>query len=241
MQKRWDIKTNLRISLIVKSLCVLMCLMIIISKNVISENTSHLLSLTGLSQDGIPTGCESVSTVAALQYQGIDISIDEFIKTYLPCEGFYRQNGVLYGPDPHQAFAGNPYKSASLGCYPNVILKALHKMKAADYPGMNALQFEDVSGNELETLATQYIAQQIPVILWVTMNMKEPYKGMQYYLEDGTLYTWTAQEHCTVLCGYDENYYYIMDPLADGEIVAYAKELVETRYEELGKYAVVLY
>lgn len=198
------------------------------------------IQINGLSQTEIPTGCESVSTVAVLQHYGVEISIDEFIKTYLPCDTFYRKNGLLYGPDPHEFFVGDPYSKSSLGCYPDVMMKALNKMKNKDYPGMNELSFKKVTGSSLDTLIKEYVARQIPVILWVTIDMKESYDGMQYYLEDDTLYTWKAREHCTVLCGYDEESYYIMDPLVDGEIVAYPKELVEKRYIEMGKNAIVI-
>ena len=42
------------------------------------------------------------------------------------------------------------------------------------------------------------------------------------------------------MCGYDEENYYIMDPLADGEIVGYPRELVEMRYKEMKQSAVVI-
>lgn len=106
---------------------------------------------------------------------------------------------------------------------------------------MENLSFRNVSGADLKTLATLYIDEAHPVLLWVTIGMKESFKGMQYYLEDGTRYTWTAQEHCVVLCGYDEMNYYLMDPLANGEIVNYPKELVEQRYNEMNKNAVVVF
>lgn len=203
--------------------------------------TSFIIPLHGLSQNEVPTGCEAVSTVTVLQHLGIKITIDEFIESFLPCQGFYRMNGALYGPDPNEFFAGNPYEKNSLGCYPNVILKALREMKNSAYPGMENLNFRNVSGTDLETLITQYIKNQQPVILWVTIDMKESYKGMKYYLEDNNLYTWTAQEHCVVLCGFDETTYHFMDPLANGKIVNYPKELVEKRYNEIGKNAVVVF
>ena len=205
-----------------------------------SQNISHTISMEGLSQDGIPTGCESVSTVAVLNHAGIDINIDEFISTYLPCQGFHRQNGELYGPDPQEYFVGNPYDQYSLGCYPKVILKALNKMKNADYPGMDRLHIQNLTGVDLETLLSHYISKDIPVIFWITIGMKEPYDGMQYYLEDGSLYTWKAQEHCAVLCGYDEDSIYIMDPLSGGKSIAHPKELVEKRYEEMGKCGIAI-
>ena len=105
---------------------------------------------------------------------------------------------------------------------------------------MEHFDFKDISGNDLQTLTTKYIQNDIPMLLWVTIDMKPSHKGMQYYLETGTLYTWTAQEHCVVLCGYDEEHYYLMDPLKDGEIVSYSKELVEMRYNEMGMHGIII-
>ncbi len=35
-------------------------------------------------RDKYPTGCESVTAVMALQYAGVDITVEEFIDNYLP-------------------------------------------------------------------------------------------------------------------------------------------------------------
>lgn len=198
------------------------------------------IKMTGLSQESIPTGCESVSTVMVLNYLGVEIEPETFIDNYLPCGAFYRQGETVYGPDPHQVFAGNPYEKNSLGCFPQVIIKALENMQGCHYPSMDSIVVQDVSGARLEKLASKYIANDIPVLLWVTMGMEPSYEGMKYYLADGSLYTWRAGEHCMVLCGYDETTYYLMDPLTDGRKVGFPKEIVEARYEEMGKYAVVM-
>ena len=205
------------------------------------KKESMFIEMKGLSQDGIPTGCESVSTVMVLNYWGVDITPETFIDNYLPCQSFYRVDGALYGPDPEEAFAGNPYTTNSLGCYPKVILKALGNMKNCRVPGMDSLKFADISDMELTQIIDNYIVNNIPVLLWCTMGMNPVRDGMQYHLDDGSLYTWRAGEHCMVLCGYDKENYYLMDPLAGGEKVGYPKEIVEERYKEMGRYAVVVW
>ena len=230
-----------------------MILLLIISKDAPrtplptdTENTtddtpsSNQIAMIELSQEGIPTGCESVSTVAVLQYFDVDISCDTFINQFLPQKGFYKMDGKIYGANPHEYFAGDPYKTASLGCYPKVIMTALEATKNSDYPKTDCLHFQNTTGSDLDTLIKKYIDRQIPVILWVTIDMKQPYEGMKYFLEDGTTYTWTAQEHCTVLCGYDQDSYFLMDPLKEGNITAYPKSLVEKRYNEMGKYSLAI-
>ena len=202
--------------------------------------SENIIEMTGISQAGIPTGCESVSTVMVLQHMGIDITPEIFIENYLPRQKFYRVGDTIYGPDPQEFFAGNPYEKASLGCFPPVIIKALDNMARCGYSGMEDVMYTDITGMDLSEIAAKYIAKDIPVLVWVTMGMKESYEGMRYYLEDGSLYTWRANEHCMVLCGYDESTYYLMDPLADGEMVAYEKRLVEARYKEMGRCALVV-
>lgn len=199
------------------------------------------IPVKGMSQEGIPTGCESVSTVAVLQYFGIAITLEEFIETYLPCERFWKESGIVYGANPHESFAGNPYEKSSLGCFSEVIVKALENMKQQKFAGMKHLQIHNVTGKTLDYLEKNFLSSQVPVIVWVTMGMGPSREGMKYFLKDGSQYTWRAQEHCMVLCGYDEEYYYLMDPLAGGKIVKYDKQLVEQRYEEMGREAVLVY
>lgn len=244
--KKAGIKRMLRIILILEILCLLELLAVMTNNSVVDglfgnlSKRENIIEMCGISQSGIPTGCESVSTVMVLQHLGIEITPQMFIDNYLPRQKFYRVGDTLFGPDPQDFFAGNPYEKNSLGCFPPVIIKALDNMKRCGYSGMEDLVYADISGIELSQIVSDYIAQDIPVLVWVTMEMKESYEGMQYYLEDGSLYTWRAMEHCMVLCGYDEEFYYLMDPLADGERVAYEKWLVEARYEEVGRGAIVL-
>lgn len=199
----------------------------------------HLISVKGLSQEKIPTGCESVAAVTALCYWNVNITAEKFINSYLPKEDFYRKNGGIYGPDPHRAFAGDPY-SSGLGCFSEVIVTALSKMKNQNMQGMQGLTIKNVSGTECGELE-KYIAKDIPVVFWATINMRAPSDGMKYKLSDNSTYTWKAGEHCLLLIGYDRENYFFCDPLQGGAVVSYGKTLVKTRYEQMGKQAVVMY
>ena len=257
MRKRKNKKLRRKIELLVKMCLLVIGVLILIPHNMnkkasqpvspISENSSSstapiqkIITVPEISQEGIPTGCESASTAALLQYWNVDMDANTFIEEYLPCQDFYYKNGVLYGANPHEAFAGNPYSRSSLGCYPEVIMTALHSMQDDSFAGTTSLAFQNISNMDLQTLCNSYVKNDIPVLLWITIDLKEPVPGMQYHLEDGSLYTWMKHEHCVVLCGYDEDSYYYMDPLSDGNIVMQDKELVELRYEQLGRYALAI-
>lgn len=98
---------------------------------------------------------------------------------------------------------------------------------------------KNTTGTDLETLAKTYLANNVPVIVWTTINMLDVVDEFSWYLSDGTLYNWPGNEHCMLLVGMDAESYYFNDPYR-GTCVSYAKELAEKRYEQLGKQSIVV-
>lgn len=194
----------------------------------------QLLEVDYLGQGGYPTGCESVTAVMALRYAGYDISVEEFIDCYLPQGDFWVEGEQAYGDDPYQCFVGDPYSSSGFGCFAPALATAL-----AGVAGEDAVA--DLTGTSLNSLCRKYIDQGTPVILWATMDMREPTAGRSWILADsGETFTWTAGEHCLLLVGYDQNSYYFNDPYEDKGLTAYDRQLVETRYQQMGSQALAL-
>ena len=69
--------------------------------------------------------------------------------------------------------------------------------------------------------------------------MEEPVYQVSWELSDGTTFTWPGHEHCMLLIGYDEDFYYFNDPIS-GACLSFKKELSEKRFEEIGSRAVVI-
>lgn len=203
--------------------------------------SKHMTKIKGISQDGTPTGCEAVSAVTVLNYLGVKISPEKFIDTFLEKEPFYYVGDKLYGANPEESFAGDPYDSYSLGCFPPVIAEGIIRMKECGYNGSENIETKEITGTSLEDICKEYVNKNIPVLVWITIDMGEPKKGTSYFFDDGTEYTWISGEHCMVLCGYDEDNYYFKDPLSDGRTVKYEKELVAQRYEEMGSRALAIF
>ena len=181
-----------------------------------------------------PTGCESVSAVMALNFLGEEISVDEFIDNFLEKDNtFYTVNGTLYGPDPNEVYVGNPREINSLGCMSPVIEKALIK-----YLG-NSERVKRYKGASLESLCAKYIDNGVPVILWATIAMIPSYAGLTWETKSNGTFSWPKNEHCMLMVGYDDLYYYMNDPYR-GKVVAYPKQKTEIRYKELGSQAVVI-
>ncbi|MGN1112597.1 MAG: C39 family peptidase [Acutalibacteraceae bacterium] len=197
-----------------------------------------------ISQNGkYPSGCESISTTMLLQYYNYKITPETFIDGYLHTD-YLRESKdgtSVVGPDPYTAFIGSPYLEASLGCYPPVIVDALNKIFDETTSKNTAV---NTTGKSLQELIDTYIVQDEPVLVWATMNLWQPVETDSWIVEgasekspykDGDLYKWIANEHCLVLTGYDENYYYFNDPLYYKETVKYEKSAFEQRFEEIGK------
>lgn len=188
---------------------------------------SKIIQAPFISQLGkYPTGCESVTTVMALNHIGIDISVDKFIDSYLT------KTGVPF--DPNISFGGNPRYTSGYGCYAPVIKKALDK--ALSGQKYTAKQLYGVS---LKNLCSNYIDKGIPVILWATMYMNTPYISSTWTYNGKTI-NWIAPEHCLLLVGYDSSHYIFNDPLTYQSQTYYSKSSVEVAYKGLNYQAIVL-
>lgn len=188
----------------------------------------------------MPTGCELVSAKMVLAYLGHTVSNQDIIDNLTRCDLGMDSYGRLYGKSPFDAFIGDPRYFTGFGCYPPVIENMVNNM------GFSDITVCDTSYTSLDSLAETYLTQGFPIMTWVTIGLVDSYLGDSWYLTDENgnvtdeIYTWRAQEHCMVLVGYDENYYYFNDPLGTSGAMGYDRGLVERRYNEMGCYSLVL-
>lgn len=200
------------------------------------SNEIHMIDAPFIGQMELyPTGCESTSAVMALQYFGIEISVDDFIDNYLDLgTAPYEYDGLLYGDSPWDCFLGSPYEDSGWGCYSSVIHRALQRVL-----DNSAFSARNYLGTPLQELCTEYIDNDIPVILWATMEMREASYTSTWLTPEGDQITWISPEHCLLLVGYDNEYYYFNDS-RQGKQTAYPKHEVETAYESMFSQAVVI-
>ena len=186
-----------------------------------------------------PNGCESVSAVMALNYVGVDISVDDFIEKYLDMSPLPEsENGTLWGYSPWDRFIGDPREYSGLCCYAPVIANALDKFIDKD-----KYEVIELYGTPLETLCRDYIMQGTPVIIWGTMYMYPPFEpGWEWHVkggEKGEIFRWISPMHCLLMIGFDGENYYFNDPTA-GAKIAYSKADVETAYSGLFRQAIIV-
>ena len=214
-----------------------------ICKVYIMSSSKKIANVPLIGQQKLPTGCETCSAVMLLNYYGYNISETSFADKYLIKRPLGYGKYGLEGPDPNCAFIGSPYTTNSFGAYAPVMAKSMNS-----YLAKKSYKAVSVSEKSLEYLAGKYIAQGQPVMVWATIYMTASYKTTTWrvnYTDEnarykkGSSYTWLANEHCLLLTGYDSSFYYFNDPWTNSRI-AYSKSIVNTRYNELGRQAVVM-
>ena len=187
-----------------------------------------------------PTGCESVTAVMALQYAGVDITVEEFIDNYLPQGNapYTREDGTLVGADPWKVFLGSPYEESGWGCYAPVITGALEQL--LQDRGLEGLSVQELEGESLDKLCREYIDAGTPVLLWATIGMEEPVVSQTFTIQGtGEAFDWVYPMHCLLWVGEAGDSWLFHDPLA-GEATPYRKDRVERAYQGLGCQAVAL-
>lgn len=200
------------------------------SNNFIKFRSEHVLDIASILQNPeYPTGCEITSVAMALRYiTGTEVDIDILIDDYLP---FSSVGNFVEG------FTGNPRSRDGGGCYPPAIVKCIN-----DYLNdmhMNVHAF-DASGITLDDIK-EYIDQGFPVLMWTTMNMREPRFINHTVTHNGRTFQWYVDEHCVLVIGYDEdrNVLIVNDPL-EGSVERDMDAFMEIS-DFIGNFAVVVF
>lgn len=195
--------------------------------------TEKVISVPALCQYPLlPSGCEATAAAMVLRYYGSDITPEVFASMYLVCEELFYSGEKLYGPDPYEKFAGSPFgESYCYGCFAPVIEEAVNSM--------TGFSGETITGKSLSELCGLYIDNGKPLLVWVTMEMREPEDGRVWNLPDGREFVWTAGEHCMVLTGYGDGVYYFNDPRSGGSVI-FPEDISEKRFSQLGSQAVLI-
>lgn len=207
--------------------------------------TSHMIEgVPVIKQEVFNAACETYACTMLLQSLGVDMDEYEFVYNYLNVQPIYGYGDEFYGPDMDSAYAGEV--EWGYGINSPAMAKCMNKMLKDKGSEMTATSLEGV---ELDELCEEYIANDIPVMVWATTNMDEPYIRKYWtvnYVDEevsdaqiGDTEQWLQNEHCMVLIGYDEQNYYFADSVA-GEVSVFDKETSRDKYEKIGSQAIVV-
>ncbi|MES5895765.1 MULTISPECIES: C39 family peptidase [Bacillus cereus group] len=178
----------------------------------------------------LPRGCEVTSLAMLLQHKGVQVD-----KMQLASEIHrvpFKQND-LHG-NPYEGFVGNIYTKAEpgYGVYNQPIFNLAEK-----YIPEKVI---NLTGRDVQDLY-KVISSGSPV--WVIINTT--FKP----LAESSFETWntssgkvkiTYYEHSVVVIGYDQNFVYVNDPLANNPRKAVPRAEFEKAWEQMGKQAITI-
>ncbi|MBJ8053121.1 C39 family peptidase [Bacillus cereus] len=178
----------------------------------------------------LPRGCEVTSLAMLLQHKGVQVD-----KMQLASEIHrvpFKQND-LHG-NPYEGFVGNIYTKAEpgYGVYNQPIFNLAEKYIPE--------KLINLTGRDVQDLY-KVISSDSPV--WVIINTT--FKP----LAESSFETWntssgkvkiTYYEHSVVVIGYDQNFVYVNDPLANNPRKAVPRAEFEKAWEQMGKQAITI-
>lgn len=185
----------------------------------------------------LPTGCEVTALTMALRFYGYDVSKTEVARRYLPTEYpylSYGSDGNLYGPDLNQYFVGDPFSDWGYICGVPAILTAANDYLVVQGGGHTAINVSGSAPEELYAL----VAQDTPVVVWVTIEMADRYTPEGWYTESGEYVDWSTNDHGAVLVGYSEETVTIADPISG--LIKYDRQQFESVFESRGRQCMIL-
>ena len=176
----------------------------------ITAGRSRPVSLI-LQNPELPNGCEVTSMAMALGAAGCPV--DKLtLYSYLPRESITERGGQRFGPDPEKAYAGDADElTGGWYCFEEPMIQAADRW--LDHCG-SGLRARSVTGLS-KTVLDRYARDQIPLVVWVTLDYASPQRSdFTWLLEDGTMYWPYRNLHCVVLTGAEGGQYWVADPLA---------------------------
>ncbi len=185
----------------------------------------------------LPTGCEITALTMTLNYYGLSADKIQMASEYLPTTPaeFYRgDDNLLYGPDLNQYFVGDPASADGYICGTKAICTAANRYLLKKKSPLRAADETGASTKDLY----RWISGDMPVIVWVTINMEERRKTEGWYTEKGKYLSWSSNDHGAVLIGYTEDSVIIADPITGR--VEYKKERFEEVFDSRGRQCVIL-
>ncbi len=202
-----------------------------------AEREANRLGIPTVRQNPeLPNGCEITTLTAVLTYHGLKTTKTKMADDYLPRAPLKYQEGKRIGPDPHQAYAGDPRNTNEAWyAFAGPIVEASKKI--IDDKGSRLIT-KNVSGSSREEILS-YMDQNIPVIVWVTLDLSPPITSGGWYI-DGTdeFHSSFINLHTVVLDGWKDGEVTVMDPLKG--LVTHPEDKFFESYEALGSQAVLV-
>lgn len=185
----------------------------------------------------LPNGCEAASLASVLQYYGYSVDKLDLAYGYIPRMDFFEEGETRYGGNPEEYYPGDPATGVGFYCFAAPLAEGANGYLQQQNSFLHAYDITGVSPAGLR----EYLGQEIPVIVWITIDGEEP-RYSNYAWTDvntGESILGLANVHCVVLTALGESKCMLADPL-DGEKVVEKDSFIKM-FTAMGSRAVVIH
>lgn len=181
----------------------------------------------------LPRGCEVTSLAMLLQYEGVNVDKMELAKnvkkdstpmTFL--------HGKIHFGHPNNGFVGDMYSYINPGY--GVYHKPIIELAENYLPN----QMINLTGGDFEEVLNMINKEQPVWIITNTTFKKLPDSQFETWETEQGQIKITYKEHSVVVTGYDENYIYFNDPLANQKDRKIQKGDFIAAWEQMGRQAI---
>ncbi|AEB06511.1 hypothetical protein Corgl_0393 [Coriobacterium glomerans PW2] len=191
----------------------------------------------------LPNGCEITSLAVCLRDRGFNVDNTKLAETYLRRVPITVKGTTRYGPDPEDAYAGDPRsKRDAYYCFTKPITQAANAYLRDQGSDLSA---HDMSGCSLDDIERR-IDEGVPVMVWTTLDASTPptHSSVSWTISSsGSAYYPYVNLHCMVVAGYDEGRRTLTmcNPLDASEPIDYDIDDFTPTFEALGSRAVAIW
>jgi uncharacterized protein YvpB len=200
-------------------------------QNTVEHQSSMISDVPFINQKPeLPRGCEVTSLAMLLQHAGVDVDKMELASNINKVP--FEENGLR--GNMNEGFVGDIYSFSNPGL--GVYIQPLVDLGNQYLPN----KLVDLTGSDIEELYRQ-IDNGRPVQVITNATFKQlPEDEFQLWDTSVGEMKVTYEEHSVVVTGYDENYVYINDPLANQENKRIDKQDFEEAWIQMGRQALVV-
>lgn len=191
------------------------------------SSKKEILDVKGISKNDSVNYSESLASTMLLNYYGINITYEQFISKYLTQNRIVPKDSPRYSVNPENnclKLNEEYYSNCFAPSLKDILQEAFEKKQIVrPYVGMNL----------------NYMIPNFPAIVWVGKDYQEAKEIITWKSEsEQETYTYPKNSTAILMVGYDQENFYIIDPMKSSEIQKVNRTILAKSYDSYGRQSI---
>lgn len=188
------------------------------------SSKKEILDIKGIYKNDLVNYSEALTSTMLLNYYGINITFEQFISKFLTQNRIVPKDSKRYSVNPEKnclKISDDYYSNCFAPSLKDILQEAIEKKQVIrTYEGMNL----------------NYMIPNFPTIVWVGKDYQEAKDVTTWKSEsEQETYTYPKDSTAILMVGYDQQNFYIIDPIKSDEIIKIDREKLSKSYDSYGR------